>query len=64
MLLNKTKIKQIFVTGKTAEKLYNRFILKSVNIPCISLPSTSSANQTITYDEIKNKYKIIKNYLN
>lgn len=62
-LLQNTNIKQIFVTGKTAEKLYNKFILKETSIPCVYLPSTSPANQTITYSKLKDSYEIIKKYL-
>ena len=62
-LVDKTDIKQVFVTGKKALDLYNRFILDDVKITPIYLPSTSPANQTITYEELKEKYKKINDYL-
>lgn len=62
-LLKQTKIKTIFVTGKTALKLYNKLCYKSTKIPCIYLPSTSPANAGIKYDELLNHYKVILNYL-
>ena len=62
-LLVKTKIKTIFVTGKTAYKFYNKLCLQNTKIPCIYLPSTSPANCSIKYDELKEKYLIIKKCL-
>ncbi len=63
LILQSTKIKAIFTTGRMAEKLYNEFCIDQTNIPCIYLPSTSPANVAIKYEEILNSYKIILNYL-
>ena len=38
------KIEKIILNGKTAEKYFNRFLRKNININAISLPSTSPAN--------------------
>ena len=62
-LLKKTKIKTIFVTGKVAERFYNKFCLSQTNIPCIYLPSTSPANAGVKYEKLLNSYKIILNHL-
>lgn len=62
-IIHKTKITQIFVTGKKAETLYNKLCLNKTNIPCIYLPSTSPANAAITYLKLKKQYEIILNYL-
>lgn len=62
-LIKETNITKIFATGKKAEQLYNKLCLKDVKIPCICLPSTSPANCSMTYEEVKEKYLIIKKYL-
>ena len=55
-----TDIKYIFVTGKKAFDLYNKYCFKSVGIEAIYLPSTSGANRQISYADLKEKYEIIK----
>ena len=55
-----TDIKYIFVTGKKALDLYNKYCFKSVGIEAIYLPSTSGANRQISYANLKGKYEIIK----
>ncbi len=62
-IIQKSKIKTIFVTGKTAEKLYNKFCEEQTNIPCIYLPSTSPANCSLKYEDLKQQYKIILKYM-
>lgn len=62
-IIKKSEIKTIFVTGKKAEKLYNKLCKNITQIPCICLPSTSPANCAIKYNELKEKYKIILKYL-
>lgn len=62
-LIYKTNINAVFVTGKKALELYNKFIFNMVNISPIYLPSTSPANQTISYNQLKEKYMVIKDYL-
>ena len=47
-LISKTKISRIFTNGKTAEKYYNKFILPTIKISAITLPSTSPANAAYT----------------
>lgn len=58
-----TDIKYIFVTGKKAFDLYNKYCFKSVGIEAIYLPSTSGANRQISYADLKEKYEIIKKYV-
>ncbi len=62
-LLSKTKVKTIFVTGRTAEKYYKKFCEEKTNIKGIYLPSTSPANASIKYDQLLKSYQIILNYL-
>lgn len=63
VILNEANIKAIFVTGKVAEKLYNKYCYPNTLIKAIYLPSTSPANQQIKYEELKEKYKEILKYL-
>lgn len=62
-LVDKTRIKHIFCTGKTAYNLYNKYIYKKTKISAIYLPSTSPANCKISYEELKKEYQKIKDCL-
>lgn len=62
-LINASNIKQIFVTGKTAEKYYNKLCYEKTKIPCIYLPSTSPANASVKYETLKEKFDIIKKFI-
>ncbi len=64
IILNKAKIKQVFVNGKTTEKFYNRYILKNLGIPAVCLPSTSPANAAWKTDMLVEKWSIIKEFIN
>lgn len=44
VILESCDIKSIFVNGKTAERLYIKYIQPKVNRPAVCLPSTSPAN--------------------
>ena len=54
-----TDIKYIFVTGKKALDLYNKYCFNSVGIEAIYLPSTSGANARLSFNDLKEKYEII-----
>ena len=58
-ILAKSNIKKIFVNGKTAEKYYNKYILKTTQIPATVLPSTSPANAAYSVERLINEWKII-----
>ena len=62
-LIKDTNVKYIFVTGKAALNLYNRYCLKEVGLSAIYLPSTSGANCGVSYSDLKEKYEILKKYL-
>lgn len=62
-LIEKTNIKYIFTTGKTAYKLYNKYIYEFIKINAICLPSPSPANCKITVEEMIKEYEIIKKCL-
>lgn len=59
-----SKIKTIFTTGTKAYDLYNKHLLKSVNIEAFKLPSSSKANcKRGIEEELINSYSKIKEYL-
>lgn len=43
-IINNSEIKHIFVNGKKAEALYNKYLREKTGIDCVVLPSTSPAN--------------------
>lgn len=62
-LLNRTSIKAVFTTGKTAARLYQKLCLPQTGIKAIALPSTSPANQRYSLEKLVGEYKVIINYL-
>ena len=51
-ILNNADIKGIFVNGKKAEALYNKYIFKKTGIKAVALPSTSPANASWSEDRL------------
>ncbi len=62
-ILEKSSIKVIFTTGKTAHKYYEKYFKDKIELLEINLPSTSPANQRIKEDELMEKYRVILEYL-
>lgn len=60
-LVEKSDITNIFLLGKSAYDLYNRYIKDSLGIEGIYLPSPSSANASYSLEDLIEKYSIIKN---
>lgn len=54
-----SNIKKIFVNGRTAESLYNKYVLPITGKKAILLPSTSPANAAWSIERLKNEWKII-----
>ena len=63
MILGVCKIQQIFVNGKTAQKLYHRFSEPVTGLEAIALPSTSPANAGFSMEHLVKEWKIIREYL-
>ncbi|MBO7448770.1 MAG: DNA-deoxyinosine glycosylase [Clostridiales bacterium] len=57
VITDNAKIKKIIVNGKTAEKMYNRYILNKTGIDAIVLPSTSPANAAWSLDKLVEAWK-------
>lgn len=60
-ILKESRIKQIVLNGKTASKLYQKY-MKEIKIPSITLPSTSPANATYHFNDLVKEYEIIKDF--
>jgi hypothetical protein len=60
-LVHKSNIQLIVTTGKKAAVLYNQYI--HLDIPHISLPSTSAANAKMRLEQLINEYQKIKGVL-
>ncbi len=59
-VIKNSKIDRIFVNGKTAEFYYKKYLEKSLNISCVSLPSTSPANATFSLEKLIKAWSIVK----
>lgn len=62
-LLRQAPIEKIYVTGKTAEKYYNKLLRDALGREATLLPSTSPANCRLTYPELFLQYQQIAEVL-
>ncbi len=62
-ILGSADIKQIFVNGKTAEALYNRYIFPQCKISAVAMPSTSPANAAWSLEKLISKWSTVKQFL-
>lgn len=62
-VIKNSNIKAIFTTGKTAYKLYNKYVYPKTLIKAIYLPSSSSANCKFSFEAMVKEYKKIKEFL-
>lgn len=63
MILDNSKVTNIFVVGKKAYELYKKYILKDINIEPILLSSTSPANAVKKLDDLVEEFSVILNFL-
>lgn len=56
-ILEKSSVRKIFANGKTAERLYNKYIFPKTNIPVTVLPSTSPANAAWSLERLIEEYR-------
>lgn len=59
-IIDNSKITKIFVNGRTAEKYYKKYQLKSTGIECVVLPSTSPANASYSLERLISEWQKIK----
>jgi len=58
-ILKNSKIKRIYVNGKTSEKYYNKYMRERTGINAVCLPSTSPANAKWTLEKLQEEWKRI-----
>lgn len=60
-ILGASRITKIFVNGKKAEQLYNKYIYPQIEIEAEVLPSTSPANAAWKIDDLIEEWRKIDN---
>lgn len=63
VVLQAAPIQAVFATGGKAAQLYRRYCEKECGMPVIQLPSTSPANCGTKYEDIRDAYRKILEYL-
>lgn len=59
-ILKNSRISLLFVNGKTAENLYNKYVSPNLGKECVCLPSTSPANAAWSLEKLIGAWKIIR----
>lgn len=60
-ILKEANIRQIYVNGKTAEKYFRKYTKPKINVDAVCLPSTSPANAAWSFEQLVEKWNVIKN---
>lgn len=60
VILDSADIKQIFVNGRKAEQLYNKYIMPDINREAVCLPSTSPANAAWNMERLIAAWRVIR----
>ena len=63
-ILETADIRQIYVNGGTAEKLYKKYIFPATGRTAVRLPSTSPANAACSLEKLIEQWKVIGASLN
>lgn len=58
-ILKEASIANIYANGKTAEKLYRKYLENVTGMPVCGLPSTSPANAAFSMEKLAKEWKII-----
>ena len=59
VIINNSKVTQIFCNGALSRKMYMRYIYPQTKIEAVKLPSTSPANAAFSMDRLYEQWKII-----
>ena len=62
-ILETADIRQIYVNGGTAEKLYKKYIFSVTGRAAVRLPSTSPANAACSLEKLMEQWKTVNTYL-
>jgi len=60
LILNGAEIRRIFCNGQTAFRLYNRYVLPTVQREAFCLPSTSPANAARSLNDLVDAWSVIR----
>lgn len=56
-VINSSNVQKIYVNGKKAKSLYDKYLEKELGITAVCLPSTSPANASWRLDRLQNEWK-------
>lgn len=62
-IIKTADIQAVFATGTKAAQLYKRYCYPKTGMEAFTLPSTSPANCTVSYEELYRAYSVIRRYL-
>lgn len=62
-LIDNTNIKYIYTNGNTAKKLYDKYVLKDIDIEAVLMPSTSPANAAFGLERLISYWKSILEHI-
>ena len=60
VILDNAPIRQIYVNGKTAEKMYKKYIEPKIGRKAVCLPSTSPANAAWTLERLTEAWRAVR----
>ena len=60
VILDNAPIRQIYVNGKTAEKMYKKYIEPKIGRKAVCLPSTSPANAAWTLERLTQAWRAVR----
>lgn len=60
-IINSSKVQKIYVNGKKAKSLYDKFLEKELGMSAVCLPSTSPANASWNLERLQNEWKRLLN---
>lgn len=63
VIIKNADIKAVFATGQKAAQLYKKHCQPKTGMEIITLPSTSPANCSVSYEKLSEAYKIILKYI-
>lgn len=60
-IINSSNVQKIFVNGRKAKSLYDKFLEKEIGMSAVCLPSTSPANASWNLERLENEWKRLLN---
>lgn len=60
IILETAQIRSVYVNGRTAEKMYNKYTFAMTGRSCICLPSTSPANAAWSLERLIEAWRVIR----